>query len=262
MLASTLSPEKLPAQVMIQPKYDGMRCVASRDSMLSRRGMPIDSMPHIRRDLSELPSGIKLDGELYCHGVNFQGNMSLIKRNSPHPDFYSVKYYVFDLQIENIPFKTRFALLTTLLSDLDSATILLVPTLTLDKENIYTHTKTHFSDYEGAIIRDPDGLYLFNHRSSGVQKYKWLHQVECQIVSITTSTTGREAGAVLFICELNGVRFEVRPFGSLLHRRSLYHHAKNLIGQWTRITYESLSNAGKPLKARAEGIASTPTGLQ
>ena len=89
--------EKAP--VWVQPKLDGMRCLAiiknGTVTLMSRGGKEITTMTHIAADLSPLNNMI-LDGELYAHGLSFQENMKLIKKYRPG-ESTKVKYHVYDM---------------------------------------------------------------------------------------------------------------------------------------------------------------------
>ena len=88
----------------IQPKLDGMRCLAFIDKksntvkLLSRDGKIIENMSHIEKELLEyFPNqDIILDGELYCHGIGFQGNMRLIKKYRAG-ETEKIQYNIYDL---------------------------------------------------------------------------------------------------------------------------------------------------------------------
>jgi len=264
MLASTYNPSSLPDNVFIQPKLDGIRCVATSTTMRTRRNEPITSLPHIQETLSTLPPGIKLDGELYCHGKSFQEHLSIVKRDSPHKEFSQMSYHVFDVQIEDMPFSERYKLLFQTLDTLSSQYIIPVQTFYCPKSDIPLIAKDHFSNYEGAILRDPAGLYQNNHRSSSLQKYKWHETAECQIVDIIAPKTGRSEGAAIFICRHpdTGQQFKAVPKLSIYIRKSMYEDKDSLIGYWARITYDALSDKGVPLKPRAEAYAHKPEDLQ
>lgn len=264
MLASNYAPDKLPPTIFIQPKLDGIRCVASNLGLLTRRSENITSVPHIKEALESLPPGIKLDGELYCHGLTFQDHLSRIKRDFAHPDFLSIKYHVFDIQAHNVPYIERKEMLRDIIEELGSTHVIAVPTYECHKDQIHAIASRHFKDYEGAILRDPAGLYLDNYRSHQLQKYKWTETVECQILDITAPTTGRSEGAAIYICvhPTTKQRFKVVPKLSIYLRQHMYRNKDLFLGYWTRVTYESLSTKGIPLKPRADGYASSPEGLQ
>jgi ATP-dependent DNA ligase len=221
-------------------------------------------MPHIQAELGRLPPGIRLDGELYKHGLNFQTHLSLIKRQAIHDDYYQIQYHVFDIQSDET-FEHRLNTLTTLINNLGSAFITLVPTKLIAKSQIDLLAKECFTDYEGAMLRDPDSLYKYNARSIGLQKYKWKGMNEFQIVDIVCSSTGREMGAAILVCSIpnSKLTFRARIRGmSIEERQAIYKHKASFIGYWTRVTHEGFGESGKPLKPRAEGLFRTPTGHQ
>jgi DNA ligase-1 len=262
MLANVYNPKKLPSKVYIQPKLDGMRCVATRSTMHSRRGEPITSMPHIQQELATLPPGIRFDGELYCHGMPFQQILSLVKRQKLHNDFYKIDYHVFDIQSDELAFVDRLSLLHSIFSSRKLSYITLVPTRLIDSSQISTLCHTHFSDYEGAMLRDPEATYQYNTRTDFLQKYKWEQTEECQIIGIVAANSGREAGAAIFVCKRGEATFRVRPKMTLNERLYLFTTKKSHIGKWTRVTYNGLSTDNVPLKPRAEGLFDKPEEAQ
>jgi len=264
MLAHIFAPQHLVDTLRIQPKLDGIRCIGCREHMITRRGELINSMPHIKAALSHLPPGIQLDGEIYQHDASFQEHLSVIKRDTAVKESSNFKYCVFDVQHDSFGFDLRYKLLTDLIKKHfpNKCPVQLVPTLYVKKNDIALTAHKHYHMFEGVILRNPDGLYKYNTRSTDVQKYKFTNTDECQIIDIRASTTGREEGAAIFVCILNGRTFDVRPKMSLYVRKGIFEQKTSFIGRWTRITYEGLSNNGKPLKARAEGLENNKEDLQ
>lgn len=256
MLASSFAAHNLASIVRIQPKLDGIRCIGTYNQMQSRRGELINSMPHIQQALSTLPPGIRLDGELYCHGESFQEHLSVIKRDTPVREHSKFKYHVFDVQLDDEIYETRLEFLKKIFQVHfpPHLPMVLVPTISIKKEDIVVAAYKHYHMYEGVILRNPMGLYRYNTRSPDLQKYKFVNTEECKIVDIVASKTGREAGAAIFVCSHNGTTFKVRPKMSLYIRKGIFENASSFIGRWTRVTFESYSDKGKPLKPRAEGI--------
>jgi hypothetical protein len=80
-----------PARYFVQPKLDGIRCLAHLPSgkLYSRGRKPILGCEHIEAALRQLPLNadtqemceIWLDGELYRHGLTFQTITSMARKN-------------------------------------------------------------------------------------------------------------------------------------------------------------------------------------
>lgn len=91
----------------VQPKFDGMRCLASSVGCRSQDGKIIPGAPHITEALSELFEkypNFELDGELYNHEFkeDFEGLMSGLKKEPKTPELRKraediVQYHVYDI---------------------------------------------------------------------------------------------------------------------------------------------------------------------
>ena len=87
---------------IVQPKYDGERCRAipigeGKYMLLSSQENPFFSVPHIVEELSNLGIDKELDGELYCHGMNFEDIHSIVSRTvNFHYNYRAIKFHVFD----------------------------------------------------------------------------------------------------------------------------------------------------------------------
>lgn len=260
MLATKYDPSKLEKYVYIQPKFDGIRCVASRKQMRTRRNTLIHSCPHIHAALLSLPEGVMLDGELYIDGASFQEHLSIIKRDEPHERFEEVCYRVFDIQVQDKDYTQRLDLVSLHVLSLYSPYVHQVTTISRLKEHIPELVKTMYLDYEGIIIRNPSGLYEMNKRSSNLQKLKRYEDDEFEIVGAETSETGKERGCIILLCKTKtGVVFAVRPKGNHQERRALYNMRNELIGMWTRVTYHGFYPTGKPREPVAEGLFLGPS---
>ena len=84
-LSSTREGRLLGEQLLLQPKLDGVRCVAHAASgrLYSRRGHEIVGVPHISEAVRlsasvAAPPGEWLDGEIYCHDMSFQRIVAIL----------------------------------------------------------------------------------------------------------------------------------------------------------------------------------------
>ena len=250
--------DKLPPTVYVQPKLDGIRCVADNSVLMSRRNSIICSVPHIKQELSQLPDGIKLDGELYIHGLSFQEHLEYIKRDTPHPEFHRVEYHVFDIQSPD-PFYFRHEQLKSLILSIHAPSIHLVPTIRIKSTEVTTYRDSFLSQgYEGAMVRDPFIPYEYGARSFSLQKYKREDDSEFPIVGWTAAKTGRERGCAIVICSLpNGETFTARMTGTLEYRRSLMQQPPPILKSnplMARIKHYGFFKTGIPKMPRCDSF--------
>lgn len=187
MLAKSYDDEKHKidwSNCYIQPKLDGMRCLAfvketGEVTLLSRDGKVIQNMDYIIQDLSTLKEDVILDGELYAHGLSFQENMKLIKKLSD--DTKKIKYHIYDL-VSDKPFKDRKVrhYVKKLFTALEVSTYEIKNEATLKE----IHQSNLFNGYEGSIIRWGNDGYKINGRSSNLLKYKDFQDITATIIDI------------------------------------------------------------------------------
>jgi len=100
--------------------------------------------------------------------------------------------------------------------------------------------------YEGIMLRNAAGVYRANYRSNDLQKYKEFMEEEYRIIDFTQGE-GRDAGAVIWVCETaDGKVFSVRPRGSLNQRRDWFSDGDKYIGKNLTVIYQELTEDGKP----------------
>jgi DNA ligase-1 len=157
-------------QCYVQPKIDGMRCIANAEGLWSRLNRRIVSVPHIEAALEnvfeEYPE-IIIDGELYNHDLHddFNTIMSLTKKTKPtmadlEKSEELIEYWVFDMFDPDKPkmiFEERLKTLTMILTTKAEphAGIILTPTIKVfNEEDLNLDFQTLLENgYEGQMIR-------------------------------------------------------------------------------------------------------------
>jgi len=183
----------IAAGVYSQPKLDGIRCIVSKDGMMSRTGKLIVSCPHISGNLDwvfrQYPN-LVFDGELYHHDLrdNFNEISSLITKKKPSSDHFSlterhVQYHVYDIVDTDMTFAERIGFLHSLAIELP---VKFVPTLEIaSREHLDDIYGDYLADgYEGQMIRTGKSLYQ-HKRSKDLIKRKEFFDEEFKILDIT-----------------------------------------------------------------------------
>ena len=273
-------------KVIIQPKLDGVRCIATKDKMVTRRNLEIKSVPVIKQALEALPPEIKIDGELYIHGCDLQTMQELVLRGSAHQYHKTIQYHVYDLVDTELDQQQRLHQLQIavdtiketydgwvaeqqkyppqLQSDMlpTECPIVMVPSLIvlentnpIESLSAYTldfyktvdewHKWARDNKYEGLIIRNAAGKYGINERSPDLLKVKMRLDEEFKIIDV--SEGHKKTG--VFVCQTEaGLSFEATPKATLGIKQNILRFKDKWIGGNTTVEYETISNAGVPLK--------------
>lgn len=263
----------------VQPKLDGIRCIATPLTLYSRRNKEFTAIPHIEIVMNvflshpSIPSTIKLDGELYIQGADLQTIQGTVSRLAPDPFLYrSVEYHVFDVVDTTATTQQRQQTLLDLEAALQelwkdfsppeglerhkvkNCPIKIVPTQFIphstdskpfnDELQKY-NTEYRNAGYEGTIIRNPSSLYQPNYRTYDLIKYKEFADAEFLITQVLPAKN--DMG--VFLCKtLNGKTFKCSPAWTHERRRQILRYPDNYIGRQLTVKYERLSAEGIPLK--------------
>jgi ATP-dependent DNA ligase len=243
----------------IQLKLDGVRALAFWDNgkviLISRNGKEYN-VPHISKALAKvLPEDDMLDGELYCHGVSFETVISWCKRFQP--DTMRIEYRIYDYPICNGNEDEVWVVRKEYLLDFhkrceDKDKIVLVETKT-----VTTHDEVRAFEadaiaqgYEGAILRQHFGKYLFGNRSRyELLKVKSFVDEEFEVTGYKTGTPGtKEENAIIWCCKTKEDKpFDARPRGSIAKREELFKNDPDQhIGKMYKVKFFEYTAEGKP----------------
>jgi ATP-dependent DNA ligase len=236
-----------------QRKLDGVRCVAiAGRGLFSRNGKPSSRhLTHIVTELSRLPAGTVLDGELYSDDLTFQEVVGLVKketlREGDAEKMSKIYLCVYDT-IRDGTNAERNAWLSELLATHSFTAVRLLPTVSCSSlDEVKTlHAAYVAEGYEGLILRNTAGLYNVGFRSSDLQKYKEFEDAEYSVVGFKEGD-GIEKGCVIWMCRTaDGKEFAVRPRGTREDRCAAFLTGGTMIGKPLTVRYQELTTDGIP----------------
>lgn len=236
------------AFVCVQPKLDGMRCLAYKQdgaiSLISRQGEQIQNMYHIKAMLSDLEEGVILDGELYAHGNTFQENMSLIKKYKPAKS-ETVKLNVYDL-VSQLPYIDRLSKLNKIVEGINDESLLLVTTykINTEKELKQYHIQFIKDGYEGTILRHGIEGYKVDARSSNLLKYKDFQDITAEIIDVIPAEARPDWG--IPVLSIPQGTFRAGTKLSHVERGELLTNKEDYIGKTAEIRFFEYTDDGLP----------------
>lgn len=238
-----------------QPKLDGLRCLirleGSQIVYKSRGNKRYATLSHLdnaaRIALQELPEGVILDGEIYCHGMPLNEISSAVKKKNK--DTEKLQFWWYDIYVPDVTCEDRLSMMSksflaaVLKGDLKNK-IIPVETSYINKENIKKYHDIYVeAGFEGLILRNPKGLYTLNQRSSNLLKYKEFEDTEFKIVGRAYD----KDGLLKLVCETKtGEEFEVVPKGGVEYRKELDKQS-NLLDKLLTVQHQGWGVNGLPL---------------
>jgi DNA ligase-1 len=241
----------------IQPKLDGCRCLAYRESedvvrLISRQGKDFGKwLGHIREALKHMMKvGDVFDGELYVHGVNFQTVLSWIKKDQP--DTSKLEYHVYDRvsadgfldrMLQTFPRIAGGSLAseTTCIRTVDTDSV-------NSREEVQAkHEEYVAAGYEGAILRLGDCKYTQGYRSRQLLKVKSFMDAEFKCVDVVDGV-GKCAGQGIYVLETDkGACFNAKPKGRDEVRFDLFTNKADYIGKMVTVTFFEWTTSETPI---------------
>jgi DNA ligase-1 len=238
---------KIVFPCFIQPKLDGMRCIAIRQdaniTLMSRGGKEIDGLQHIRNDLIKIMKNNDVwDGELYNHDITFQDMMSLVKRDQE--DSKNVKYCVYDI-ISDKSFYDRFV--TPCINAYGNVEFVITGICKSHEEVKVFHDDYVRMGYEGAIVRHSECRYKNGGRSNQLLKVKAFFDAEFEIVDVVPAE--RQPTHGIFLCVMTGTdtTFSATPEGSFELKEQYLRERDTLIGKMAMVRYFELTTSLVPV---------------
>jgi len=237
---------------IIQPKYDGFRCraiplPAGGYMLLSSEENVVFSVPHINKALDMSNFTGELDGELYCHGMDFDSISSIVSRTvNIHPNHTKMQFHIFDyvaddLQVERIVKLSKAEV---------KPPLIISPYWTADSlEGIMSiYDEIIAWGYEGIIVRHYIAPYV-RKRSTYVMKFKPKKKDNYAIIGYEEeiSKDGDPKGTLgaLVCCSGDGNVFNVGTGFNQQMRKDLWNNREKLIGKIAKVQYQHITPGRK-----------------
>ena len=263
-LAKGVGLGKIVYPSFIQPKLNGVCNMAeppmvppyyspSRDLILhhSRGGHLFETLAHLDDWIHKLNAPAPLHGELYVHGWSLQKIGSYTKKIKP--DQHLLEYWLYDTACLKLPFEGRMEWIFQSMEKLDSdpnCPIRITPTSMVNnyaEAKIY-HDKCVQDGFEGAMLKNAKGMYMFQYNSNDLEKVKDYEDDEFEIIG-GKEGTGTDAGCVVYRCITeSGGEFDARPRGTVEDRKQMFIDLPNDIGKMLTVRFAELSDDGIPLQ--------------
>lgn len=249
MLAIKYYPSQTKFPCFVQPKYDGVRCILhvgdDGDVHLTSRGNKEYDVPQIKAWGERHRGILPLDGEIYNHQeLTFQQICSAVKCRSTMTD--KLRMVIYDTQIPGC-FSFRWKALQEVFKDVPSDDpVYLTQTFVAHSEKDIKRWHKIFvsTGYEGAIIRNGDGIYT-EGRSNDLMKLKAFDTTEFKVVDVLEAG-GLDAGTAIFKLKVKDYEFCARPVGPKSLRAQYLADRDELIGMMATVQHQGYSDAGVP----------------
>lgn len=255
-------------EYILQCKFNGMRCVATKSGLFTRKGEKYLSCPHIEKSLApffeKYPDAV-LDGELFNNDLRQQLNeiSKLIRRtvNISQDDLDRseklIRYYIYDGYDFGINkdccYKERKKWIDSNVVN-SYKYVMPVKDFAINSESDLHKYYSGFIDdgHEGVMLRYSNMGYE-HKRSKNLLKVKPEDSEEAVIVDIKEGTGNWSGTGKTITLDWNGKIFDASFKGSYEEAAQFLKERKKWIGQNVEFLYNGLNGKGTPNFARVDG---------
>lgn len=252
---------------ILQTKYNGMRCIATKDGLFTRKGEKYVSCPHIEEALApffkEHPQAV-LDGELFNSKFRQQLNeISKLIRKTVHITDEDLKrsrelvhYYIYDgygfgLDKDHPYHERKQWIDSNVIGNYTHAAK--VEDFELKgKPDLDRHYQSLVDEgHEGAILRHR--MMKYEHkRSKNLLKVKPEDDDEAEIVNISEGTGNWSGTGKIITLKWNGKEFDATFKGTQEQGTQFLKDKGKWIGKKVTFLYNGLTGLGTPNYARVD----------
>ena len=222
----------------------------------SRGGHLFETLAHLDPWILSNEWNVPVHGELYVHGWSLQKIGSYTKKIKP--DQHLLEYWLYDLADPTMAFKDRISLLMIGVTQLGQMArdegipcpIKFTPTIMVHSydEAKVAHDQWVQEGFEGGMLKNANGMYMFQYNSNDLEKVKEFEDDEFEIIG-GKEGTGTDEGCVVYRCRTeSGGEFDARPRGTVEDRKKMLIDLPGDIGKMLTIRFAEYSDDGIPLQ--------------
>ena len=256
----------------MQCKFNGNRCIATKDGLFTRKGEKYMSVPHIENALKplfkEYPNAV-LDGELFNNDLRQQLNeISKLIRKTKHIDPADlvaseklVKFYIYDgynfgeksdILDEQTPYIDRKMWIDIVVIPISKYFVEVDTKIVKNKKHLDELYQELVDDgQEGGILRKMSESYE-HKRSKNLLKVKPEDDDEAEIVDITEGTGNWSGTGKIITLKWNKKTFDATFKGTHEEGVEFLKNKKKWIGKTVTFLYNGLTGLGTPNYARVD----------
>jgi ATP-dependent DNA ligase len=257
----------------MQCKFNGNRCVATKDGLFTRKGEKYSSVPHIENALKsffeEYPTAV-LDGELFNNDLRQQLNeISKLIRKTKNVDASDlaaseklVKFYIYDgysfegntadILDEATPYSERKNWIDKVVIPLSEYFVEVDTKIVKSDDHMNELFQSLLNDQqEGGILRKMDSGYE-HKRSKNLVKIKSEDDSEGIVLDITDGDGNWKGAATNVTLKWKNKTFDAVFKGSYETRQVILKNKTNWVGKTVTFLYMGLTGLGTPNYARID----------
>ena len=220
-------------------KLDGIRGYWTGNQLISRAGNAFAVPAWFTKNFPSVP----LDGELWIDRQTFAQIASIVRRKTPHDDWKSVRYMIFDAPQTEGGFEQRLAFAREWFGQHPNPYVSIIEHEVCQNEQ---HLRKRLAEVEalggeGLILRQPESAYTVG-RSDTILKVKTFQDAEAVVLEYLPGS-GRNAGRMgaIQVRLPNGVQFAIGSGFSDAERDN-----PPPIGSMVRFKHQGFTKAGVP----------------
>ena len=209
----------------------------------SRGGHLFKTLTNFDEWIKALNPPAPIHGELYKHGWSLQKIRSYTQKIKP--DQENLNYWLYDIAWIGPTYDERIEWLQEHVAKLGpDSPVKLTPTISVSsyEEAKTQHDKWVEMGFEGGMLKNKNGIYMFQYNSNDIEKVKEFEDEEFEIVG-GKEGVGTDTGCVIYRCKTDeGKEFDARPRGTVEDRQQMFRDLPNDIGKKLTVRFAEWSD--------------------